>query len=185
MIELLLLSVALAVDSMTVSIVNGMKYKDYSYRQMFLASLSFGFFQGFMPFIGYIVFVPLIAYIEKYDHWLILIVLSAIGINMIRESFDDRQIKEKSQNFSYKILLTESIATAIDALSSGIVLMEFPVAPFMSCIIIAVITFIMCMIAHRLGKTIALILKDKAPIVGGIILIMLGVKTVLQHLGII
>ncbi|MBQ6335571.1 MAG: manganese efflux pump [Erysipelotrichaceae bacterium] len=183
MIELFLLGIALAMDSMTVSIVNGMKYRNYGRKEMNLASFSFGFFQGLMPLLGYLVFTPIMNQIEKYDHWVVLIVLSLIGIGMIKEAFDKEELAEKSSAFSLKILLGESIATAIDALSSGIVLPEFPISPYLSCFIIFVITFIICMIAHRLGKKLALLLKEKAPIFGGIILILIGVKTVLEHLG--
>ena len=185
MLELFLLGVALAMDSMAVSIVNGIKYTNYSRRDTIIASFSFGFFQGLMPLLGYLVFIPVLPYIEKYDHWVVLLALSVIGINMIRESFEKEEIREKSSQFTYKILFAESIATAIDALSSGIVLPELPISPYLSCFVIFVITFIICLIAHRLGKRIALLLKDKATLCGGIILILLGVKTVLEHLGII
>ena len=185
MIDLLLLSVALAMDSMAVSIVNGIKYQNYGYRETFIASFSFGFFQGFMPLLGYLIFTPFLPYIEKYDHWVVLLALGAIGINMIRESFEKEELREKASQFTYKILCAESSATAIDALSSGIVLPEFPVSPYVSCFVIFLITFLICMIAHRLGKRIALILKDKATLCGGIILILLGIKTVLEHLGIL
>ena len=185
MIDLFLLGVALAMDSMAVSIVNGIKYKNYGPKETMMASFSFGFFQGLMPLLGYLVFTPFLPYIERFDHWIVLLALSAIGINMIKESFEKEEIEEKSSQFTYKILFAESIATAIDALSSGIVLPEFPVSPLISCIVICVITSIICIIAHSLGKKIALLLKDKATLCGGIILILLGVKTVLEHMGIL
>ena len=185
MLEVILLSVALAMDAMAVSIVNGIKYRNYTDKAMFLASFSFGLFQGLMPLLGYLVFSPFIPYIEKIDHWIVLIVLSAIGINMIKESFDKENIEERSQDFSFKILIYESIATAIDALSSGVALEAFPISPYLSCFLIFAITFVICLIAHRLGRRIALLLKDKATIMGGVILICLGIKTELEHLGII
>ncbi len=185
MTDVLLLAVALAMDSMAVSIVNGMKYRNYGQKEMFLASFSFGFFQGAMPLLGYLVLYPFLSYIEKIDHWLVLIALSAIGINMIRESFKKEDIDEKSEDFSMKILLMESIATAIDALSSGIALPEFPLSPYLSCFIIFAVTFAICLIAHHLGKKIALLLKDKATVFGGVILILLGIKTLLEHTGIL
>ena len=185
MIDLLLLSVSLAMDSMSVSIVNGIKYKNYGPKQMFLASLSFGFFQGLMPLLGYLIFTPFIPYIARFDHWIVLLALGAIGINMIKESFEKEEIEEKSSDFTLKILFVESIATAIDALSSGIVLPELPFHPLVSCLVIFLVTFIICMIAHNLGKKIALLLKDKATMCGGIILILLGIKTVLEHMNIL
>ena len=185
MLEVFLLAVGLAMDSTAVSIVNGMKYRNYGRKEMLLASFSFGFFQGFMPLLGYLLFYPILPYIEKVDHWVVLIVLSFIGINMIRESFKKEEIDEKSEDFSMKILLLESIATSIDALSTGIALPTFALDPFVTCFIIFAVTLIICLIAHHLGKQIALLLKDKATIFGGSILILLGIKTVLEHIGII
>ena len=185
MLEAILLGIALAMDSSAVSIVNGIKYRNYSEKQILTASFSFAFFQGAMPLLGYLIFTPFIEKIERYDHWIVLIILTILGINMIRESFDKEEIKEKSEEFTFRILILESIATSIDALSSGIALSTFSISPYLTCLVIFICTFICCIIAHRLGKGIALILKDKATILGGVILILIGIKTVLEHLNII
>ena len=185
MIDALLLGVALAMDSFTVSIVNGITYKNYTYKDVWLTSLSFGIFQGLMPLIGYIIFITIICYIENYDHWVVLIVLSLLGINMIRESFKFEEINDRSKLYSYKTMIFESIATSIDALSSCVILPTIKISPYLTCLIIVVITFIFCLIGHKLGKQIGLKLKDKASILGGLILILLGVKCVLEHLNII
>lgn len=185
MFEAVLLGFALAMDSLTVSIANGLRYKNYHRKQMIIASVSFGFFQGLMPLIGYLLLLPFINYIEKYDHWVVLIALSLLGINMIRESLQEEDEESGSDVFTMKILLAESIATSIDALSSCVLLPEIKVNPYLSCFIIMVVTTIVCLIGHKLGKKIGSLLKDKAPIIGGIILILLGVKTVLEHLGIL
>lgn len=186
MFEVILLGIALAMDSLAVSIVNGIKYKNYQKKQMFLASLSFGFFQGLMPLLGYLVFTPFIKYVEKIDHWIVLILLSYIGIGMIKESFEKQEkIDENSESFTIKILLFESIATAIDALSVGVALPDLSVNPYMSCLIICLCTFIVCIIGHMLGKKIAMLLKNKALFLGGVILIAIGIKEVLSGLGIL
>ena len=186
MLEVILLGVALAMDSLAVSIVNGIKYKNYSRKEMFIASLSFGVFQGLMPLLGYLLFTPLIAYVEKFDHWLVLIILCYIGVDMIKDSFESNQdYLEKSETFTIKVLLMESIATAIDALSVGITLPDFTVNPYVSCIVICAATFIICIVGHMLGKKIALILKNKALLLGGVILILIGLKAVLEGLSII
>ena len=104
---------------------------------------------------------------------------------MIRESFEKEEIKEKSEEFTFKIMIMESIATSIDALSSGIVLSSFSISPYLTCFTIFIVTFILCIIAHRLGKHLGLLLKDKATILGGVILILIGIKTVLEHLNIL
>lgn len=185
MIEAILLGIALAMDSSAVSIVNGIKYRDYKTKQMILSSFSFGFFQGFMPLIGYLVLYPFVEKISQFDHWIVLIILSILGINMIKESFSKEKVEEKSADFTLSVLFMESIATSIDALSSGIALPTFSISPYISCLIVFITTFLLCIIAHRLGKRIGLLLKDKATILGGIILILIGVKTVLEHLNII
>ena len=185
MLDAILLGIALAMDSSAVSIVNGIKYRNYSRYQMLAASFSFGFFQGLMPLLGYLIFTPFVEKIQRYDHWAVLIILTLLGINMIRESFEKEEIKEKSEEFTFRIMIMESIATSIDALSSGIVLSSFSISPYLTCFIIFIVTFILCIIAHRLGKHIGLLLKDKATILGGVILILIGVKTVLEHLNIL
>ena len=186
MFEVVLLGIALAMDSLAVSIVNGIKYKNYKKKEMFLASLSFGVFQGLMPLLGYLVFTPFIKYVEKVDHWIVLILLSYIGIGMIKESFEkEDEIKEKSEEFTFKVLMIESIATAIDALSVGVALPDLALNPYLSCLVICLCTFVICIIGHMLGKKIAMLLKNKALLLGGIILIAIGVKEVLQGLGIL
>lgn len=186
MLEVILLGIALAMDSLAVSIVNGIKYSNYTKKDMFIASLSFGVFQGLMPLIGYLVFTPFIKYVEKIDHWIVLILLGYIGIGMIKESFEKQEdIKEKSEKFTLKVLLIESIATAIDALSVGIELPNLVLNPYLSCLVICLCTFVICLIGHSLGKKIAMILKNKALLLGGIILIAIGIKEVLTGLGIL
>lgn len=186
MIEVILLGIALAMDSLAVSIVNGIKYINYDKKDTYLASLSFGVFQGLMPLLGFLVFTPVLKYIEKIDHWVVLAILSYIGIGMIKESFEPEEvIKEKSEKFTFKVLIAESIATAIDALSVGVALPDFSVNPYISCLIICLATFIICIIGHKLGKKIAMVLKNKALLLGGVILILIGLKEVLSAFGIL
>lgn len=186
MFEVILLGIALAMDSLAVSIVNGIKYKNYTRKQMFLASLSFGVFQGLMPLLGYLVFTPFIKYVEKVDHWIVLVILTYIGIDMIKEGLEkDDDVKEKSEVFTFKVLMVESIATAIDALSVGVTLPTYSVNPYITCFIICACTYIVCEIGHKLGRKIAMILKNKALIFGGIVLIMIGLQAVLENYGIL
>lgn len=184
--EVIILGIALAMDSLAVSIVNGMKYKNYTKKEMFIASLSFGLFQGLFPLLGYLLFTPFIKYVEKFIHWIVFVLLGYIGIDMIKESFEkEEEINEKNEDFTLKVLIVESIATAIDALSVGVALPSFGINPYLSCLIICLCTFIVCVVGHMLGKKIALLLKNKALLLGGIILILLGLKDVLQGLGIL
>ena len=185
MIEAFLLGIALAMDSMTMSIVNGLKYRNYNKNNMLLSSFFFGLFQGLMPLLGYFILLPFIKYIEDYDHWVVLIVLSILGLKMIKESLAEKDIIEKTEDFTFSIMIIESIATAIDALSSCVILPGLNISPYLSCFIIFFVTFIICIFGHTVGKKAGSYLKDKAGIVGGIILILLGIKCVLEHLKII
>lgn len=185
MLEAIMLGVALAMDSLTMSIVNGMKYKDYDTSKALISSLSFGFFQGFMPLLGYLILLPFISYIEDIDHWLVLAILSYLGIKMIVESFNSETVEKSEDTFTFKTMIIESIATSIDALSSCVLLPTIKVNPYLTCFIIFVVTTLICIVGHGLGKKTGTLLKERAPIVGGIILILLGVKCVLEHLQII
>ena len=103
---------------------------------------------------------------------------------MIKESFDKNEAVQKEEKYSYKIMFFESIATSIDALSSCIILPSIKLNPIYSCLIIFIVTSLICLFGHELGKKIGLKLKEKASLLGGLILIFLGIKTVLEHLGI-
>lgn len=184
MLEVIMLGVALSMDALSVSIVNGIKYKNYTKKEMFLASLSFGIFQGAMPLLGYLVFIPFIKYVEAVDHWLVFLILGYLGISMIKEGIKGEAAEESNEKFTIKVLLMESIATAIDALSVGITLPSLAVNPYLSCLIICLCTLIICLIGHSFGKKIGLLLKDKAMVIGGVVLMFIGIKTLLEHLGI-
>ena len=185
MLEACLLGLALAMDAFTVTVVNGIKYRNYTNKDVWLSSFSFAFFQGLFPLLGYLIFLPIINYIQDYDHWVVLVILGLIGISMIKESFNHEQLNEALEEYSLKIMLFESVATSIDALSSCVILPSFSISPYLTCLIIFIITFIADLIGHKIGKQIGLKFKDKASILGGLILIALGIKCVLEHLNII
>ncbi len=182
MISVLLLAVALAMDAFALSVVNGLKYSNYTKKDVVLSSFMFGLFQFLMPLIGYLLVTPFISYIEKFDHWIVLGILGVLGINMIKEGLEKEEIKEKSELFSMKTLFVQAVATSIDALSVGVSLPGFTVDPLVSAVIIGVITMVICLGGHFLGKKLAVLLKDKAVIFGGAVLIAIGLKTVIEHL---
>lgn len=183
MFSAILLGVGLAMDASAVSIVNGIKYANYKTKEMLISALFFGFFQGLMPLIGYFIILPFISYVEVVDHWIVFGILAFLGIRMIREGLKkDDDICNGCETFSNKILITEAIATSIDALSVGVSLPLLSINPFLACLIIAIVTTICCLIAHQLGKHLGVLLKDKAIIFGGIILVLIGLKTLLEHL---
>lgn len=182
MIEALLLGIALAMDSLTVSIVNGMKYSNYTKKYELLSSISFGIFQGLMPLMGYILLFPIVLKIQDVDHWIAFVVLSYLGIKMIFDSFKKDDVDRSINQFTITIMLIESVATSIDALGSFILLPTISLNPYLICLIIFLTTTFICLIGHKLGKTIGSLLKQKAPIVGGLILIFLGIKCLIEHI---
>lgn len=182
MIEVLLLSIALAMDAFALAIVNGIKYANYGKKEMFLSSLSFGVFQAVMPLIGLLVITPFIGYIEKIDHWVVFIILFLIGFNMVKEGLQKEEIQEKTEKYSFKLLIVQSIATSIDALSVGVSLPSFDLNPYISCVFIGGITTLICLIGHMFGKKLALLLKDKAVIFGGVVLILIGLEALIEGL---
>jgi len=185
MLEVILLGVALSMDSLSVSIVNGIKYQNYTKFEMFMASLSFGLFQGLMPLLGYLIFIPFIEIVQSIDHWLVFVILAYLGISMIKEGLcKDKEECQCQERFTCKVLIAESIATAIDALSVGITLPSLALNPYLSCLIICCCTFAICIIGHSFGKKLGILLKDKAMIFGGSILFFIGLKTLLEHLGV-
>ncbi len=185
MFEVFLLGVALAMDSLTVSIANGIRYRNYHRKEMILSSITFGLFQGGMPLIGAFLFLRFMEFIERYDHWVVFIVLLILGGQMIHESFKPEEIREKSADFSTKILLAEGVATSIDALSAGVSLPFLPVNIWVSALTITLVTTAICLLGHLAGKKIGLFLKDKAVFIGGLILILIGLKTLLEHTGVL
>ena len=182
MIEAILLGIALAMDSLTVCIVNGMRYGNYDSKYELLSSICFGVFHGLMLVLGYILLLPFISYIEDIDHWIVLIVLSYLGIKMIIDSFKKEEVECSSDKFTIKIMILESIATSIDALSSCVLLPTIGLNPYITCLVISIVTTLIFLFGHKIGKFTGSILKEKAPIVGGVILIALGIKCVLEHL---
>ena len=180
-----LLGIALAMDALALSIVNGLRFKNYKNKEIIKTSLVFGLFQGLMPLLGALIFSRFSSIIEGIDHWIILIILSFIGIKMILDSFKKEEINETEEKFDNKLLISEAIASSIDALSSGIYLLSLPTNIYYSAFIIFIETAIICLFGHKLGKKLSLILKDKATIFGGIVLIAIGIVTLLKHLGII
>ena len=182
MIEAILLGIALAMDSLTVCIVNGMKYGNYDNKYELLTSVCFGVFHGLMLVLGYTLLMPFISYIENIDHWIVLIVLSYLGIKMIVDSFKKEEIETTGDKFTMKIMLMEAIATSIDALSSCVLLPSISLNPYLTCVVISIVTTLIFIVGHKIGKFTGSLLKEKAPIAGGIILIALGIKCVIEHM---
>ena len=158
----------------------GLSMKKVSMKKILIVGTWFGFFQGLMPFIGYVLGVQFKDSITSIDHWVAFLLLSLIGINMIKESFS-KQEECENDSLKFKIMFILAIATSIDALAAGITFAFLDVNIIMAVLFIGIITFIISMLGVKLGNVFGLKYKTKAEMLGGIILIALGIKILLEH----
>ncbi|MBC8378129.1 MAG: manganese efflux pump [Planctomycetes bacterium] len=177
------IAVGLAMDAFAVSIVSGSAFKDMCVRCALRMAVFFGAFQAFMPLLGYLAGNTFAERIVKYDHWVAFALLVLIGGKMIYESFKIGDIEKKAQDPSCPVtLLMLSIATSIDALAVGVTLSLITQHIYATVILIGVITFILSYIGYEIGKRIGHFFEKKIEILGGLILIIIGVKILITHL---
>lgn len=175
MIELLLLALALSMDAFAVSIGLGIK-QNYNIRTLALkAGLFFGIFQALMPFIGYMGGVGLKQYIQGYDSIIAFILLLLIGAKMVYESFGEN-IEDEISLISNKLLLMLAIATSIDAMAAGFTIHLFNINVYLALFIIGITTFFISMIGVYIGLKGGSRFESKAELLGGIVLILIGIK---------
>ena len=180
-IEIFLIGVGLSMDAFAVSICKGLSMQKVKKRDVFIIALFFGGFQALMPFIGWFLGRGFESYITSIDHWIAFILLGLIGINMIKEALDD-EIECVDDTLRIGDLIMLSIATSIDALAVGITFAFFKVSILSAISIIGIITFILCVIGVKIGNVFGEKYKSKAEIIGGIILILIGFKILIEHL---
>ena len=183
-IELLLIAIGLSMDAFSVSICKGLTTKKFSWRMALVCGLWFGFFQALMPIVGYFLGAQFQEMIEAYDHWIAFGLLFLIGANMIREAVWG---KEESQDGSlgFKTMLLLAIATSIDALAVGVSFACIRVKLWSSVIVIGLTTFAFSVLGVKIGNVFGSKYEKSAGIIGGIILILIGLKILLEHLGVI
>ena len=181
-VELFILAVGLSMDAFAVSICKGLSLGKIKPKHMCIAGAWFGGFQALMPFIGYCLASTLSGLVDSIDHWIAFILLAFIGINMIKESFEE---EKQNDDFSWKTMLMLAIATAIDALAVGVTFSFESINIFMAISIIGLTTFIIASAGVYIGHIFGNKYQQKAQITGGIILILIGVKILIEGLGII
>ena len=179
------LGVALAMDSFSVSIADGLSFPKMQHKYRYIIPLNFGFFQGFMPFIGWCAVRTLsdrFVLFEKLTPWIGFFLLIYLGSDMIRKRNDEETVT-KGVNISVSLLLVQGIATAIDALSVGFAFAHYTVTEVVFAVtIIAVITFLICIAGIKLGNVIGKRFRSHASMAGGIILIGIGIETLIKGL---
>lgn len=182
-LEIILTSVGLSMDAFAVSICKGLSLKKIDVKKCFIIGLYFGFFQAIMPLIGYFLGVNMKEFIMSIDHWIVFVLLAMIGINMVLEAFrEENNINDK---IDFKTMIMLAIATSIDALAVGITFAFLEVNILLAVSLIGIITFAICMIGVKIGNIFGNKYEKKAQVFGGVILILLGLKILLEHLGIL
>ncbi len=176
---ILLIAVALAMDAFAVSIANGLTMCPLHVKTAFVSSFLFGLFQACMPLLGWLLGSQFKGIIQPVDHWIAFGLLSFIGGKMIYESFFLE--KEKSRILTVRVLLILAIATSIDAFAVGITFAVLHIAIIKPIIIIGIITFLLSFLGVWIGCTFGKNLSGKAEIAGGIILIGMGLKILVEH----
>ncbi|MCF0109720.1 MAG: manganese efflux pump [Erysipelotrichaceae bacterium] len=191
--ELLLLAVGLSMDAFAVSICKGLAMPKATLSACLICGVWFGAFQGLMPLIGYILGARFEVYIDAIAPWVAFILLALIGGNMIKEALEGEE-EETDAGLDVKTMFMMAVATSIDALAVGITFACVPVElglanPFMNtlagCGIIAATTFIISFFGVKIGNIFGTKYKQKAELAGGIILILIGLKILLEHFGIL
>ena len=177
LVEILLLAVGLAMDAFTVSICKGLSMKKMNWKKAIIIAFYFGVFQAIMPVLGYFLGTTFESLITKFDHWVAFILLLAIGGNMIKESFD-KEDEKKNDKVDFKTMVILALARSIDALAIGITCAFLDVN-------LALATFIISIFGVKIGNRFGNKYQNKAELAGGIILVLLGIKILLEHLGII
>lgn len=183
--ELLILAIGLSMDAFAVSICKGLSVKELKVKHMAFAGLYFGGFQAIMPLIGYFLGANFQHLIENFDHWIAFILLILIGGNMIREAFGKDEEEEMDASFGPKSMLPLAVATSIDALAVGVTFAFLQVRIVPAVSFIGIITFLCSFIGVKIGHVFGTKYKSKAEIVGGVILILIGIKILLEHLGVL
>ncbi len=170
-------------DAFAVSVCKGLSVSKVQPKHMLLAGLYFGGFQALMPLLGFFLGTQFRSLIEQCDHWIVFALLAVIGINMIRESRGESDSLNNS--FSFGAMLPLAIATSVDALAVGIsfAFLKVQIVPAVS--MIGVITFALSALGIKIGNAFGLKYKAKAEFTGGLVLILMGVKILLEHLNIL
>ncbi|MGN0160958.1 MAG: manganese efflux pump MntP family protein [Lachnospiraceae bacterium] len=181
--ELFILAVGLSMDAFAVSICKGLSLGKINWKHMCIAGAWFGGFQALMPAIGYFLGSFFAEYVTQYAHWVAFILLAIIGGNMIKESFEKAEELDCSMAVGTMFLM--AVATSIDALAVGVSFAFLDVAIIPAVSFIGVVTFICSAVGVKIGSIFGTKYKSKAEFCGGVILILIGLKILLEGIGII
>lgn len=179
---LFIIAVGLSMDAFAVSICKGLAMQKINFKKAAIVGLWFGGFQALMPSIGYLLGSQFERFITSIDHWIAFVLLSLIGIAMIRESRSTEEEKEANASLDVKTMFLLAVATSIDALAVGVTFAFLRVQIIPAVAFIGSITFLLSVVGVKVGNVFGTKYKAKAELAGGIILIVMGIKILLEHL---
>ena len=186
--EIIIMAIALAMDAFAVAICKGLATGKVKIKHMLVVGLWFGTFQALMPFIGCTVGAAFLSYIEAVDHWIAFVLLGLIGGNMIKEALSkEEECDCTDASLSFKVMLTMAVATSIDALAAGVgmsVDLDGMGQILIAVLSIGVITFLLSAIGVKIGSVFGSKYKFLAELSGGVVLVLMGTKILLEHLGV-
>lgn len=182
LIELFLLAVGLSMDAFAVSVSKGLTLKKMEWKYALWCGLWFGAFQALMPALGYLLGARFSSLIADFDHWIAFILLAVIGVNMIRGS---REEKEVDAGFGVKTMFLLAVATSIDALAAGVSFAFLQAGLLLTVLFIGCVTFVLSAAGVLIGNAFGSRFRTGAEVLGGVILILIGLKILLEDLGIL
>ena len=184
LLELFVIAVGLSMDAFAVSICKGLSVRELKPKHALTVGVYFGGFQMLMPLIGFALGVRFQSFITSIDHWIAFVLLGLIGANMIRESREQDE-ENLSDSFSFGTMLPLAVATSIDALAVGVTFAFLQVSILPAVCFIGATTFILSCIGIRIGHVFGLKYKSRAELFGGAVLILMGIKILFEHLGVL
>lgn len=183
--ELFLIGIGLSMDAFAVSICKGLSMQKIDKKYTLCIGLFFGGFQALMPLTGYLLGSQFSGYIERFDHWIAFVLLALLGANMLKEAFSKEEVQPDA-SFGFKTMLVLSVADSIDALAAGVSFAFIDGGNvFLAIGMIGAVTFAFSCAGLKLGNVFGVRYKKRAEIVGGVILILLGLKILLSDLGVL
>ena len=180
-LELFLIGVGLSMDAFAVAICQGLSMTKIKWGHALTVGLYFGGFQALMPLLGFLLASSFAEYIKRFDHWVACVLLVLIGANMIREALSHEEEK-LNDSFGFKTMLPLAVATSIDALATGVTFAMTETNIWLAIAITGVTTFLFSAVGLKIGNIFGSKYKSKAELIGGIILVLMGIKILIEHL---
>lgn len=185
LLTLFITAVGLSMDAFAVSICKGLSMKKLSVKKALIIGLWFGGFQALMPTAGYLLGTRFEQYVTAIDHWIAFVLLGLIGANMVKEALAKEEESSVDDSVNFKIMFCLAVATSIDALAVGVTYAFLRVSIVPAVSFIGLITFLLSVAGVKVGHVFGMKYKSKAELTGGVILILMGIKILVEHLGLL